>query len=287
MCIRDSLLIARETDQKQLLDDMYNVKDSLDALAKRVFQIEKFVTDESRKIVKSMENASVAMDNKFVARVTENQHASMTSINNLANMLTDVMQQMQEQMQQQQSPGMGKCKKPGGKNPNMKGMSKQQGKINDMMSEMMKKGGTDPKKLAEMGKMQEMLRKQLKEAHEKIGEDGKGVMGDMGKIMEDMKDTEDELANQILNERTMKRQEKILQRLLDSFKSVREKEEFEPRRESNSGDEKDKVSPDQLDVEAYRNKIRQELLKSNQLEYSSDFVNLIEKYFKLLEQSND
>ena len=283
----DPALIEREVEQKQLLDDMYNVKDSLDALAKRVFQIEKFVTDESRKIITSMEGASEYMDNKFVPKVTENQHAAMTSINNLANMLTDVMKQMQEQMQQQQNPGMGQCKKPGGAKPNMKGMSKEQGKINDMMSELMKQGGTDPKKLAEMGKMQEMLRKQLKEAHDKIGEDGKGVMGDLGKIMEDMKDTEDELANNILNERTMQRQEKILQRLLDSFKSVREKEEFEPRRESNSGEDKEKISPDQLDLESYKNKIRQELLRSNQLEYSSDFVNLIEKYFKLLEQSND
>ena len=47
------------------------------------------------------------------------------------------------------------------------------------------------------------------------------------------------------------------------------------------------LSPDQLELEAYKNKIRQELLKSNQLEYSTDFINLIEKYFKLLEQSND
>ena len=70
--------------------------------AKRVFQIEKFVTDESNTIVKSMKSASEALDNKQVFRVTENQHQSMTSINNLANMLTDVMEQMQQQMQSSQ-----------------------------------------------------------------------------------------------------------------------------------------------------------------------------------------
>ena len=85
----------------------------------------------------------------------------------------------------------------------------------------------------------------------------------------------------------MRRQEQILNRLLDSFKAVREKEEFEQQRESRTGRENDRVSPDQLELEEYKNKIRQELLKSNQLEYSTDFINLIEKYFKLLEQSND
>lgn len=283
----DPLLVKKEVEQKQLLDDMYMIKDSLDALAMRVFQIEKFVTDESRAILKGMEAASESMENKYIPRVTENQHAAMTSINNLANMLTDVMQQMQEQMKNQKA-GMGMCKKPGGKNSSMQNISKQQGELNKMMQQMMKEGpGTDPKKLSEMGKMQEMIRQQLKEAHEQIGKGGQKSLGDMGQIMEDMKDTEDELQNQILTERTLKRQEQILNRLLDSYKAVREKEEFEQQRESRSGDEKDRVSPDKLELEEYKNKIRQELLKSNQLEYSSDFINLIEKYFKLLEESND
>lgn len=283
----DPLLVKKEVEQKQLLDDMYQIKDSLDALAKRVVQIEKFVMDESRTILNSMEKASESMENKYIPRVTENQHQAMTSINNLANMLTDVMQQMQQQMQNQKG-GMGSCKKPGGSNSNMRAISKQQGELNKMMQQMMQQGpGTDPKKLAEMAKMQEMIRQQLKGAHEQLGKNGEKMMGDMGQLMKEMQDTEDELNNKILNERTMRRQEQIMNRLLDSFKAVREKEEFEQQRESRTGLEKDRVSPDQLKLEDYKNKIRQELLKSNQLEYSTDFINLIEKYFKLLEQSNN
>ena len=52
------------------------------------------------------------------------------------------------------------------------------------------------------------------------------------------------------------------------------------------GKDDERNSPDQLELEEYKNRIRQELLKSNQMEYSSDFIILIEKYFKLLEQSN-
>jgi hypothetical protein len=281
----DPQLFAKEVEQKQLLDDMMMVKDSLDELAKRVFQIEKFVTDESNEIVQSMKSASVAMDEKFVPTAVENQHRAMTSINNLANMLTDVLQQMQQQMQQQKG-GQSQCQKPGGGKPSMSNISKKQGQLNSMMQQMMQNGqGTDPKKLAEMAKMQEMIRQQLKEAHEQIQKGEGGSLGDMGKVMQDMKDTEDELKNQILTERTLKRQQLIMNRLLDSMKAVREKEEWEERRESNTGDELDKVAPDKLEEDELKNRLRQELLKSNQLEYSSDFMILIEKYFKLLEDA--
>ncbi len=282
----DPALIEKELVQAQLLDDMYMVKDSLDALAKRVFQIEKFVTDESNTILKSMKGASEALDSKQVFRVTENQHQSMTSINNLANMLTDVMEQMQQQMQNQKG-GMSMCKKPGGGMPNMKDIGKQQGQLNQMMQQMMGKG-MDPNKLGEMAKMQEMLRKQLKEAHEKIkGEGEEGGLSNMGQVMKDMKDTEDELKNKIITEATMARQRKILNRLLDATKAVREKNEFEQKRKSRTAEELDRVSPDKLELEEYKNRLRQEMLKSNQLEYSSDFIILIEKYFKLLENSNE
>ena len=132
-----------------------------------------------------------------------------------------------------------------------------------------------------------MLRQQLKEAHEGLQKDGENGLGDMSQIMKDMKDTEDELQNRMLTEATMKRQRRILQRLLDSMKSVREKEQFENKRKSKTGNAEDRLSPDKLEIEEYKNRLRQEMLKSNQLEYSSDFIILIEKYFKLLEDSNE
>ena len=200
-------------------------------------------------------------------------------------MLTDVMQQMQQQMQQQGGQSM--CTKPGGGKPNMQQIGKKQGELNQMMQQMMDGKGMDPKKLAEMGKMQEMLRQQLKEAHEGLKQQGEKGLGDMGQIMKDMKDTEDELKNKLITEATMKRQRKILQRLLDSQKAVREKNEFENKRKSRTGEEEERISPDKLELDAYKNRLRQEMLKSNQLEYSSDFIILIEKYFKLLEDSNE
>lgn len=284
----DPMLGKKGRDQKQLLDDMFMVKDSLDLLAKRVFQIEKFVIEESNQILKSMKHAKSNIENKNIRNITGEQHKAMTSINNLANMLTDVMDQLQQQMMQQKQ-GQGSCTKPGAGNPNMQKLGEMQKKLNGQMQKMMGKGGKgmDPKKLAEMAKQQEAIRKALQEAHQKIQQEGGKELGDMNKIMNDMKMTEDQLKNKQLTQETMFRQQKILNRLLDSFKSVREKEEFENSRKSNTGREEERIAPDKLELDEYKNKIRQELLKSNQLEYSNDFIILIEKYFKLLETTNE
>lgn len=287
MRANDPMLIEKGRQQKQLLDDMYMVKDSLDALAKRVFQIEKFVIDESNKILKTMKVAKSSLETKNIRTITQNQHQAMTSINNLANMLTDVMEQMQQQMQQQQNQGQSQCKKPGNGKPNMQQLSQQQKGLNQQMKNAMDGSkGMDPKKLAEMAKQQEAIRKALKEAHEQMKQEGGSELGDLSKVMDDMEETEKELERQQLTQETLFRQQQILNRMLDSFKSVREKEEFENSRESNTGREEDRTPPSKLDADEYKNKIRQELLKSNQLEYSNDFIILIEKYFKLLETSN-
>ena len=106
----------------------------------------------------------------------------------------------------------------------------------------------------------------------------------MGEVASDMKLTEDQLKNKELTAEMLHRQQKILNRLLDATKAVREKEEFEEKRESEAAKERDRRSPDELGLEEIKNLIRQEMLKTNQLEYSSDFVILIERYFELLEK---
>ena len=203
-------------------------------------------------------------------------------------MLSEVMKQIQAQMKSNQgNPGQGMCQKPGGNkkgnNPGMQQLGQKQGQLNGMMQQMMG-GGTDPGKLAEMAAQQEAIRKQLKEMHEKIkGEEGSGgMLGDMEKVMEQMKETETELINKQLTAETMMRQQQILSRMLQADKAVKERE-LDEKRESNSGRELDHKAPEQLSQEEYKNKLRQELLKTNKLEYSGDFIYLIEQYFKKIE----
>jgi hypothetical protein len=210
----------------------------------------------------------------------------MTSINNLANMLSDVMSQMQQQMMNAK-PGQGMCTKPGAAmKPDMKGLSEQQQKLNQQMEEMMKSGQMPGDKLSEMAAQQEAIRQQLQELNEQINKDGGKTLGDMDKVAGDMKQSETELINKQLTHETLMRQQQILSRMLQADKSVRERD-LDDQRESKSGRVDERKSPEQLTDEEYKNKIRQELLKSNKLEYSSDFIILIEQYYKKLEGANE
>lgn len=285
----DPALKDKSQHQKKLQDDMKLVRDSLDVLANKVMQIKQFVMDESAKITEAMKSSQTHFRNKNVPMVTKDQHLAMTSINNLANMLSDVMKQVQQQMKDGQGkPGSGMCQKPGnkkgGKNPGMGEMGKQQGKLNGMMQSLMNGGNMDPKKLSEMAAQQEAIRKQLKEMHEKAKEEGSGgMLGDMEKVMEQMQETETELINKQLTAQTMMRQQQILSRMLQADKAVKERE-LDDKRESNTGKDLEHKVPESLTKEEYKNKLRQELLKTSKMEYSSDFIYLIEQYFKKIEE---
>ncbi|MDX1906754.1 MAG: DUF4175 family protein [Bacteroidia bacterium] len=281
----DPVLVEKGQQQKKLQDDMRLVQDSLESLANKVFQIQKFVLDESKAINRHMAESQTYFRNKQVQRVNFHQQSAMTSINNLANMLSEVMQQVQQQMMNAKS-GNGMCQKPGGQKPQMQGMSQKQQELNRMMREMMQSGQMDGQKLSEMAAQQEAIRKQLQEAHEKIKQEGGQSLGDAEKIMEDMKQSEQEMVNKQLTAETLMRQQQILSRLLQAERSVRERE-LDEKRESRTATLGERTSPEELDIESYKNRIRQELLKTNKLEYSSDFIILIEQYFKMLEGSDE
>ncbi|MDX2286119.1 MAG: DUF4175 family protein [Bacteroidia bacterium] len=281
----DPAYVDKSQQQKKLQDDMGLVKDSLEALAERVFQIQKFVLDESGNIVQQMDESQAYFRNKQGGLVARHQQMAMTSINNLANMLSDVMKQMQEQMKNAQQ-GQGMCQKPQGQQPNMQGVSRQQQQLNQQMQQMMDGQQIDMNKLSEMAQQQESIRQQLQQLHEQIQQSGGKSLGDMNQIAKDMQDTEEELRNKQLTHETMKRQQQILNRLLQADKSMRE-QDMDNQRESRTGREIGQRTPDELEREAYKQKIRQELLKSNKLEYSSDFLILIEQYFKTLEGGDE
>lgn len=279
----DPALKEKSQAQKKLQDDMGMLRDSLESLANRVFQIQKFVLDESQKITESMDASQTFFRNKQVPMVNFHQQLAMTSLNNLANMLSDVMKQLQQQMQNAQQ-GQAMCPKPGSGNPqNMQGVTQQQQKLNQQMQDKMNQGGKmDGQSLQEMAGEQGKIREQLKKVQEQIKKEGGKPLGDLDKITQDMIQSETELKNKQFTIETLKRQQDILSRLLQADKSLRERE-YDDERESKTAKALEQRAPDSLTKEEYRNRIRQELLKSNQLEYSNDFIILIEQYFKKLE----
>jgi hypothetical protein len=90
------------------------IEDSLFALSKRNPKIENIVNKEISDINSNMEKGIKFLAERQSPMAAARQQQVMTSINNLALLLSESLNQMQQQ-QQKSKPGSGSCKKPGKK----------------------------------------------------------------------------------------------------------------------------------------------------------------------------
>ncbi len=283
--------------QRKLKDDSRIIEDSLFALSKRVAQIQSIVNQEIGKINQNVEASIEHLEDRYVPQARSEQQYVMTSVNNLALILSESLQQMQQQMQQQKS-GNGSCKKPGkGKpSPSAAKLRQMQQKLNDQMKQMkdgMKPGekpgrkpGEKPggqsgmsEQLAKMVAQQEAIRQALQEFNQENNKDGQGKLGDLEKAMKQMEDTQRDLLNRQISDETMKRQEDILTRLLESEKAERERDQ-EERRESNEPKQEIYRNPAQFEEFKKLKSRDTELIKTIPPTLNSFYKNLVNVYFQ-------
>ena len=101
----------------------------------------------------------------------------------------------------------------------------------------------------------------------------------MQEVIRDMKDKN-------VDENTLQKQERILSRLLDAQRSMRERD-FEKQRKSNVGKDFTRQSPKEIDFNSLegKNKLQQDLLKAIEAGYAKDYENIIRKYFESLNKT--
>ncbi|MBK9402166.1 MAG: DUF4175 domain-containing protein [Bacteroidetes bacterium] len=287
------LKLAQE--QRKLKDDAKVLEDSLLALSKRVIQIASSVNEQITDINNNTEKALANLQDRQVPQARANQQFIMTAVNNLALMLSESLDQMQQQMSQNM-PSNSSCKKPGqGKpkpGPNAGDIKKMQEKLGQQLKEMKEKmqQGQKPggkpgqgmsEELARMAAQQEALRNALNQLNQQENKDAQGKLGDLGKIAEQMEQNEKDIVNKRITELTIKRQQEILTRLLESEKAEREREQ-EERRESNEARDIYRTPPQFEDFKKL--KIREnELLKSIPPGFSTFYKNLVNTYFQNLQ----
>ena len=259
------------------------MKDSLESLANRVFQIESFITREIGDMNNYMDESAKAIKERKKELAVSKQQFTMTSMNNLALLLDDVLQQMQQQM----ADAMGKPK-PGDKNQkNMPGLSELQQQLNDKIQEL-KEGGKQGRQLSEelakLAAEQERIRKALQEAQEKYGDQENGSSPGKG-ITDKMEETELDLVNKKITEETIKRQREIMTRLLEAEDAMRE-DEMEETREAQTATDKEMLLPDAFE-EYFKMKEKEvELLKTIPPKLYPYYKKEINEYFKRLGNSN-
>jgi hypothetical protein len=151
-------------------------------------------------------------------------------------------------------------------------------------------GSMTQQQAAEMARLageQGMVRKSMEQLAREAAASGelKRMLGDLGNVAEEMREVQTDLAQGNVNPETLRKQERILSRLLDSQRSARERD-YEKRRQSSPGQNVAGTSPGQIDLSTQegRNRLRRDLLKALEQGYARDYEELIRKYFDALQQ---
>jgi hypothetical protein len=283
-------------DQNDVKDDLGSVEDSLYQLAKREMMIKPFILREISSINKNISAAVKNLNERTVPSAATKQQLVMTSVNNLALMLSEVMKQMEANMNMPSSKsGAGKCSKPGGKGKkmSMKSMRGMQESLNKQMQGMKKemesmkngqqKPGSSGKKgmseqLAKLAAQQEALRNEMSKYADQLNEEGVKDGGAMSDMMKKMEETQKDLVNKKIVQETLNRQQEILTKMLESEKAEMKRGE-EEKRQSTEAKNPDISNPfSNLKYKTIKSGTS-DILKTVQPSYNYYYKNKINSYF--------
>jgi hypothetical protein len=227
--------------QKDIKDNLKTAEDSLYSISRRVPQIQSTVNKEVTAINSMIDQALEKLGDRRTAEALRNQQFAMTSMNNLALLLSDALSQLQKQMNKSKG-GKGKSGQ-----PSLSQLSKMQQKLNENMQkarEQMQQQGQQPGKsgkqgqgqgpgmseqLARLAREQQLIRQTLQQISREQKKDGTGQAGGLDKISKEMEQTENDLVNRRITDEALKRQQQIQTRLLEAEKAEQQREQDQKR----------------------------------------------------------
>lgn len=283
----DPKFVKLSQEQLKIKDDAQLIQDSLIALSKRVFQIESFVTREVNQMNKYMDESLSAIKRRTPEIASSKQQFTMTSINNLALLLNDILQQMQQQMSQSMSGQQNNEKQ--SSNPSLSDLQKQ---LNQRLQNLKKSGKSGrqlSEELAKLAAQQEMIRNALQQQKngkqkggKEDGENGEGGKNGYKELLKEMEQTEEDLVNKRITQETIQRQKEILTRLLESEKAEKERE-LDEKREAEQAKQEDNNKLPQDFLEYIKLKETQvELLKTIPTSLNKYYKKQVNEYFRKL-----
>ena len=281
----DPAYVSQAQKQNMIRDNMKTIADSLFSLSKRVPEIESTVNTEVEKINFNIGKAIDFLGDRRTGEANRSQQFAMTSLNNLALMLNEALEQLQNAMKNAKG-GKGKQKQ------GMQQLQQMQEQLNKNMQQakekMEREGnmGTVPKgqmsqEFAKMAQQQQMIREALEKINKEDNKDGKGSLGNLNQAVQEMKQSELDLVNKRINQETINRQKNLMVKLLDAEKAQREQEQDE-KRESNAAKQFPPSYQQMLEKFNKSMQSESELIQKLPPNLNYYYKNKVAEYFKLL-----
>ncbi|MBA4302921.1 MAG: hypothetical protein C0424_01715 [Sphingobacteriaceae bacterium] len=281
-------------DQSKLREEARLIEDSLVALGKRIMQLQSSITKDMAQVNDNLQKAVEHLGARQTPQAKARQQYAMTGVNNLALLLSELLNSLQEEKAQKMD-GDQQCQKPGGGSQSkMSKLSQMQQSLNQQMKQMKErmkgengkpnegkqgKNSEMSKGFAEMVAKQEAIRRELQKLSQEMGREGQGGQkGELEKLAKEMEKTERELVNKILSSDALKRQEEILTRMLESDKADKQRE-FEDQREGTTANDNQRSSPPGFEVFKKQQRKSLDMYQTVAPELNSYYKRKVERYF--------
>jgi hypothetical protein len=278
--VNSSQLRQNAEGQQQAMQDLENVTSALGELSQKSFAVTPEMGRAIGDALSKMNSALQELEMRNGSSASQEQELAMSALNRAAMQVQAAMRAMM------QSGGSGA----GGLMQQLQMMAGQQMAINLQTQQLGGNSQQQATEAARIAKGQEAIRKSLEQLNREAQQSGERqrLLGDLDKIAEEMKEVVRSLEQNDVNPETVRKQERILSRLLDASKSMRERD-FEKKRKAETGTQITRRGPQELDINSLegRNRLREELLKALEQGYSKDYQELIRKYFEELEKTEN
>ena len=272
--------------QKELSDNFDMVKDSLKAMAMRQPLIQNFIFDELDVIDVQTNNALKQLNDLHLSIAVANQQTALQSMNNLALMLAESLEDMEMSMQGAGSSSSKSKPKKGQQGQSMQHLQDLQQQLGEQLKQLQEQMNQNnspmskqlSEQLARMAAEQEMIREGMKQMLDEMKKNGQVGDDGLNQIMKDMERLEEDLVNKRITNQTLERNRQILSRMLESEKAQQKRDQDEKRKSNEFKGSKFNRDIDELFYQQTLKK-NQEFLHRNPIQYQPYYKAKINEYY--------
>jgi len=270
---QSSLLRDYADSQMGLMQGLQQLAADLKELGNKTFAVSPAMGKSMGAVQAHMQEAVKQLEARNPRKSSQSQAAARESLNRMASQLASSMESLQESGE---SSGFGDYM------DQLQQMAGQQQGLNQQT--MMQLGMGNQSMMQQLARQQIQLREALSQIEQGMGSDSR-MLGDLGKIGEEMDAVAKELRKKRPSQNIHEQQERILSRLLDAQRSATERD-FSKKRKSETAE----INPMWLgsgnlpdDLGEARNLLYEELIFSLKQSYTREEQALIREYFNRLE----
>ncbi len=270
---QSSLLRDYADSQMGLMQGLQQLAADLQELGNKTFAVSPAMGKSLGSVQANMQEAIQQLEARNPRKSSQAQSAARESLNRMARQLANSMESLQ---QSGESSGFSNYMQ------QLQQMAGQQQGLNQQT--MMQMGMGSPSMMQQLARQQMQLREALSQIENGMGSDSR-MLGDLGKIGEEMEAVAKELKSKRPSQKIHEQQERILSRLLDAQRSATKRDFSKKRKSETAGTNPlwDGSGSLPEGLGEARNQLYEELIFSLKQDYRREEQALIREYFDRLE----